>query len=95
MVLHSCDVTNCVNPAHLRLGTAKENTKDMVDRGRDTSGEKSSLAKLTELQIEQAESMWRSGQTQASIAKRLGLSQSTLSRAFSGDTWKRAKLKRG
>ena len=33
-VLHSCDVPLCVNPEHLRLGTAKENTKDMMDRGR-------------------------------------------------------------
>jgi hypothetical protein len=33
-VLHSCDVTLCVNPEHLRVGTPKENTKDMMDRGR-------------------------------------------------------------
>lgn len=33
-VLHSCDVRNCVNPAHLRLGTNRENTADMISRGR-------------------------------------------------------------
>lgn len=33
-VLHSCDNTKCVNPAHLRLGTQKDNAKDRSDRNR-------------------------------------------------------------
>jgi uncharacterized protein (DUF433 family) len=33
-VLHSCDTPACCNPAHLRLGTPKENSQDMVNRGR-------------------------------------------------------------
>lgn len=32
--LHSCDTPGCVNPAHLRWGTQKENSKDCFDRGR-------------------------------------------------------------
>src|SRR5437588_12560474 len=34
MVLHTCDVRVCVNPAHLYQGTAKENSADMSRRGR-------------------------------------------------------------
>lgn len=34
-VLHSCDTPACVNPDHLRVGTAQENVQDRIDRGRD------------------------------------------------------------
>ena len=33
-VLHSCDVRACINPKHLFLGTNKDNTQDMVTKGR-------------------------------------------------------------
>lgn len=33
-VIHSCDVRCCVNPAHLRLGTQKENIQDASRKGR-------------------------------------------------------------
>ena len=40
-LLHSCDTPACVNPAHLRPGTARDNYYDAKSKGRHTHGERS------------------------------------------------------
>lgn len=34
LVRHTCDNTLCINPQHLLTGTPKDNTRDMIERGR-------------------------------------------------------------
>ena len=36
-VLHSCGNRSCCNPSHLRIGTAKENTRDCINDGNHIS----------------------------------------------------------
>lgn len=43
-VLHRCDVPACVNPEHLFLGTAADNHKDKVAKGRQARGAQHSEA---------------------------------------------------
>lgn len=50
-VCHSCDVPWCVNPQHLFLGTALENQRDKVCKGRQKRGIKSPNAKFTDRDI--------------------------------------------
>lgn len=46
-LLHSCDTPSCINPSHLRPGTHKENSQDMVNKGRSKIGTSNYHAKLS------------------------------------------------
>src|SRR4051812_5029227 len=38
LVLHRCDTPRCFNPDHLFVGTAADNTSDMMAKGRNNHG---------------------------------------------------------
>jgi len=38
LVCHHCDNKRCINPDHLFVGTAKDNTVDMIKKGRYVNG---------------------------------------------------------
>lgn len=50
-ICHRCDNRVCVNPAHMFLGTKKDNMEDAVSKGRQVHGEGNIHAILTEAQV--------------------------------------------
>jgi hypothetical protein len=77
-VLHQCDVENCVEPSHLRVGTHRENMQDMSRKGRSASGERGGNAKLTAKQVAEIRRLLAGGESQNSVAARFGMSQSAI-----------------
>lgn len=85
-VLHKCDVRNCVNPAHLFLGTAADNVRDKIlkNRSNNIRGEKVKGSKLTEkqvLEIRNANEDW------IILATRYGVSVWTINNIKTHKTW--------
>lgn len=84
---HRCDNPLCVNPDHLYRGTRADNMHDMARRGRSTRGERSKAAKMSEDGVRWLREQYEGGRTQADLARELGLDQSTVSKAITGDNW--------
>jgi len=50
-VLHHCDNPECVNPAHLFLGTALDNSRDCREKGRFRAGQPRALTDIEVIEI--------------------------------------------
>lgn len=87
VVMHSCDNPSCVNPEHLSVGSKTDNNRDAVRKNRHAHGEKNGHAKLTAEQVKMIKESAYEG-TQASLAKKLGVHQSVISKIKSGNRWK-------
>lgn len=51
VIRHTCDIPNCVNPAHLVAGTNTANVADRVARDRSAKGVSHGAVKLTEADV--------------------------------------------
>jgi hypothetical protein len=90
LVLHRCDVRACVNPAHLFLGTPKDNSQDAVRKGRNTKlyGEQNGKAKLTRAAVLSIRRICkRGGVYQKTVAKQFSVSEATVSYVVNGGRW--------
>ncbi len=85
---HSCgkDHLGCVNPNHLRWATPSENNQDKLDHGTGNRGERHNLAKLSERDVLEIRHL-RGSASQSSIARRFGVSVSTVKDIHARRTW--------
>jgi len=96
-VCHHCDNPSCVNPAHLFLGTHKDNMKDRQNKGRSfiipaRSGEENGNSVLKESDV-LAIRMWvELGYKQVRIAEAYRTSPKNVSRIVRRDTWRNISL---
>lgn len=93
-VCHKCDVTCCVNPDHLFVGTALDNSLDMCWKGRAPEslhaiGGGNGRAVLCEDDVITIRQLRSNGEPLKSIAVRFGVSLSTISSIATGKTWTR------
>ena len=91
LVLHKCDVPSCINPRHLFLGTALDNSQDCYrkDRQANNAGEYNPRAKLTRQDVARARESFHVGkQRVCDLARKYGVSWTTMNYAIVGKTWR-------
>jgi hypothetical protein len=74
VVMHTCDNTLCVNPAHLREGTRADNLHDALRKGRFRG------LRMTPEILRAMRDMRASGRTVADVALAVGFSRHSVSR---------------
>lgn len=72
-VCHKCDNRKCCNPAHLFVGTRKDNMEDAVEKGRQAKGDMLPQTKLTEMHINEIVERAAIGEPYEEIAKDFGI----------------------
>lgn len=89
LALHSCGNGHlgCVNPAHLRWGTAKENTADAMTSGTFAVGERARKSALTAEMVLSMRERHEAGRTYQKIADDFGVSIASAHRAINRKSW--------
>lgn len=91
LICHKCDTPICVNPDHLFAGTSRDNTQDMIRKGRRMGvsgpynvGASNGMAKLSETDVRAI----RADQAAASaIATKYGVSRGAIRDIKTGRNW--------
>jgi len=87
-VCHRCDNPSCVNPRHLFLGTARDNTQDAIKKNRINIGRSDDKHYRAKLTNEQVLFIRKSSLSLRKLAKQLNVNWQTIHRARRGYTFK-------
>lgn len=95
-VLHRCDKPPCCNPAHLFLGTQKDNMIDASRKGRcvfnPAKGESNHFAKLTASAVRKIRRMYATGRySYRTLGKRFGVTYENIGHIVKRATWAHVK----
>lgn len=95
-VCHRCDNPPCVNPEHLFLGSQRDNSRDMVKKGRWRGPREEHFAErfaaggwAKKLTPDVVDAIRAATGTQSDIAARFGITQPVVSRIKNGRRWAR------
>lgn len=93
IVRHKCDNPLCVHVEHLELGTACDNTRDILKRGRwgDHTGERSGVAKLNEFQVRLIRKRRKLGLTLSQLAREFGVNVPCIHKIVRRESWAHVK----
>lgn len=80
-VLHRCDNPSCVRPDHLFLGTAADNTADMMRKGRDGN------RKIPRCDLAAIRARYAAGEPGTRLAREYGVTRQCISLIVNGKTW--------
>lgn len=84
VVRHKCDNPKCVNPAHLEIGTQKDNIHDAIRRGRRNAFGRQKLSPEKVLEIRRRAAAGESAET---IAPDFDLKPHSVRGVIRGDSW--------
>ena len=93
-VCHKCDNPSCVNPNHLFLGSAKDNTQDMIRKNRDSEPPQFYGEEVTnhKLMTEEVYDIYNSSLPIKELAEIYNVSKNTIYRIKKGESWPHLKL---
>jgi len=85
VVRHTCDNPSCVNPAHLEVGTQRDNMRDKVQRGRQARGARNGRSHLSR---EEVVAIRNDSRPAKEVAERFGTTASNIREIRSGRSWR-------
>ena len=88
VVMHTCDTPSCINPAHLKSGTAQQNKDDAVQKRRHAYGARNGRAKLDAQRVRCLKEDRRKGETYAALAHKYGVAEVTVWRVLTEQNWR-------
>lgn len=90
-VCHDCDNPRCFNPDHLFIGTALDNMRDMIAKGRATppyDPRMYTTAKVSEDDVRRIRDLRADGKSLRHIGKQFGVSYETVRWIAARRSWK-------